>query len=167
MIKEIWKDIKDYEGRYQISNFGRVKSLKYHQTNKIKLLRLGINKDGYLQISLSKNGIFKNYYVARLVAAYFVINLDIKPLINHIDGNKKNNYFNNLEWVTVRENNLHAFKIGLCSHKREKHNNTHLKEKDILWIRNNSGKIMQKEMAKKLNVTPSNISSIIRKKSWI
>ena len=98
-MQEIWKDIEGYEGAYQISNFGRIK-------NKIKILSPQINNCGYLRIIL-KN---KHYSIHRLVALAFLPNPENKPQVNHIDGNKTNNYVTNLEWVTASENQKHNYK---------------------------------------------------------
>ncbi len=105
-MKEIWKDVENYEGLYQVSNLGRVKSLI---TNKILKPDIGL----YKVVRLYKNKKGKRVYVHRLVASSFIINSDNKPMVNHIDGNKLNNKIENLEWVTCQENNRHAFDTGL------------------------------------------------------
>lgn len=86
-MKEIWKDIKGYEGKYKVSNFGRIKSLR-----KNKVLKQTINKrDGYLYVGICKDGKRKNRKVHRLIAETFMSNPKNKPTVNHIDGNKFNN----------------------------------------------------------------------------
>lgn len=124
---EIWKDIKDYENMYQISNYGRVKSLerivkqgnkKRHLCEKILCQNL---RNGYRTVYLNKNGNHVSKQVHRLVAETFILNSNNKPQVNHIDGNKQNNCVENLEWVTIKENLQHAKKIGLTS--PIKHNN--------------------------------------------
>jgi hypothetical protein len=117
---EIWKDVEGYEGKYQISNKGRVKSCdRYtplkngcirHEKEKMRAL---INVHGYLYCELWNNNNHKRHAVHRLVAAAFIPNPDGKPEINHKDGVKTNNCVENLEWCTYSENNLHAFKNGL------------------------------------------------------
>lgn len=107
-MKEIFKDIKGYEGLYQISNFGNVKSLKRNI-----ILKPSSNRKGYLHIILYKNHKSKNSIIHRLVAQAFIPNPENKPQVNHIDGNKRNNNVNNLEWVTNSENQKHAFKLHL------------------------------------------------------
>lgn len=101
---EIWKDIKDYEGLYQISNLGRVKSMK---TN--RYLKPSINTSGYYRVGLSKDYKSTQYKVHRLVAVHFIDNPSDYPVINHINGNKVDNTAHNLEWVTHRENSCHGF----------------------------------------------------------
>lgn len=95
MEQEIWKSIKGYEGLYEVSNLGRIKSLWYGRE---KILKPYKNKDGYLQVILSKNGKVKNFRVHRLVAEAFIPNPMGLPEINHLDENKANNVINNIEW---------------------------------------------------------------------
>ena len=105
---EIWRDIEGYEGLYQVSNEGRVKSLQreilYKDGRKKvleeKILRNFISDLGYYHVMLSKNGVPKRYKVHRLVAKAFIPNPDNLPIINHKDENPKNNVVDNLEWCT-------------------------------------------------------------------
>lgn len=112
---EKWKDIKNYEGIYQISNFGRVKRIgnysnQFTSWNVEKILKPGNNGKGYLFVQLSKNCKVKRYYIHRLVAEAFIPNPLLKETINHIDGDKSNNHYSNLEWNTYSENNIHSIK---------------------------------------------------------
>ena len=109
---EFWKDIKGYEGFYQVSNLGRVKSLSrsiyyskgYTVYRKGKIKKPSFDKNGYPQIGLCKNGTVITRKIHRLVAEAFIPNPENKPEINHKDENKTNNYVDNLEWVTEKEN---------------------------------------------------------------
>lgn len=107
-MQEIWKDIEGYEGLYQVSNFGRIKSLIHYDVEngykkKEHIINEWINR-GYMSVSLSKNKKHKNFYIHRLVAIAFIENKNNKPFINHIDYNPLNNHVNNLEWCTQKEN---------------------------------------------------------------
>ena len=101
---EEWKDIKGYEGIYQISNKGRVKTLGNNKTKKEKIRDGKIDNRGYKRISLCKNGKDKKYSIHRLVAEAFLPNPDNLPVVNHKDENKLNNNVENLEWCTQEYN---------------------------------------------------------------
>ena len=102
---EEWRDIKGYEGRYQVSNLGRVKSLKDRYGNyREKILNPRNSIQGYLDISLYKNGVSKRFKVHRLVAEAFISNINNYSQVNHKDENKQNNRVENLEWCTSKYN---------------------------------------------------------------
>ena len=101
---EIWKDIEGYEGLYQVSNLGRVRSLNYRRSGISKLLKQSTDEKGYKQVGLCKNGKQKNYHVHRLVAIAFISNPNNLPIINHKDENPSDNNANNLEWCTYEYN---------------------------------------------------------------
>jgi hypothetical protein len=101
-----WKDVKGYEGIYQVSNFGDVR-------NKNKILKAHTTPKGYLRIQLVKEKEYKNFLIHRLVAEHFLDTIEGKNQVNHIDTNKINNYYMNLEWVNNGENQLHAYNTGL------------------------------------------------------
>ena len=103
MLEEIWKDIEGYEGLYQVSSWGRVKNSRTG-----RVLKSGKDMYGYLFVNLYKNGKRTNYKVHRLVAQAFIPNPQNKPQVNHIDEDKENNYVENLEWSTAKENNNHG-----------------------------------------------------------
>lgn len=114
---EIWKDVLGYEGYYQISNLGNIRGIDRKAKSKIsrtgfrivkgKIISTHINKYGYLSVRLRKNGLTKAFTIHRLVAIAFIPNPNNYPSINHIDENKLNNTVSNLEWCTVRYNNLY------------------------------------------------------------
>lgn len=135
--KEIWKDIPNYEGIYQASNLGRIKSIK---TGKI---RKNVQYGLYLSIQLCKNGKNKLHYVHRLIALTFIPNPSNKPQINHINGIKTDNRVENLEWTTQSENVIHAIKIGLKTEEQVNKSVNAMKKKNskvLLQIKN--GKIV-------------------------
>lgn len=121
---ENWKDICGYEGYYQVSDLGRVRSLDRIIYQKIKggviakkiypgcILKQSI-RNGYFSVSLKMNGDGKHKTVHRLIAIAFIDNPQNKPLINHINGIKKDNRISNLEWCTAKENSQHALNTGL------------------------------------------------------
>lgn len=109
-MKEIWKAIKGYEGKYQISNLGRVKSLDYRHTRKEKIMTPRNNGHGYLHIGIYNNNKRHCYYVHRLVAQTFIENPDNLPQVNHKDLNRQNNKVSNLEWCSIEYNNTYAEK---------------------------------------------------------
>jgi len=106
-MEEIWKDVKGYEGLYKVSNFGRVKSLKYGRE---RILKTG-KGSYYLTVSLYFDNKLKTAKVHRLVAMAFIENPDNKPFVNHLDEDKYNNNVNNLEWVTHKENMNYGTRI--------------------------------------------------------
>lgn len=111
---ELWKNIEGYEGKYQISNNGNVKSLIDNKGNKRELIRKPrIAKNGYYYVNLFIGSKAKSKKIHRLVAEHFIDNPDNKPCVNHIDGNKLNNNVDNLEWCTFSENSKHAVEHGL------------------------------------------------------
>jgi len=114
LMEEIWKDIEGYEKFYQVSNFGRIKSLNRIDSSNHriceKILKLKKRKN-YLGVDLHKNGELRTYSVHRLVAQAFIPNPDNKPQVNHIDEDKYNNQVNNLEWCTVLYNNTYGTRM--------------------------------------------------------
>lgn len=120
-----WVDISGYEGYYQINEEGQVKSLsrsiarkgKVHQL-KERLMSISVKKEGYHFVRLSKDSHDIGFRINRLVAQAFIPNPMNLPEVNHKDGNKANNHVSNLEWVTRRENLLHAISTGLRRRKK-------------------------------------------------
>lgn len=107
-MKEIWRDVKDYEGKYEVSNLGRVRSLNYLHTGKERLLKKQLYKNGYEYVCLYKNGEEKKCKIHRLVAMAFIPNPDGLPCVNHKDENPSNNVTSNLEWCTAAYNNAYG-----------------------------------------------------------
>lgn len=144
----IWKDIIGYEGLYQISDKGELRSLdreevvrrkskEFTRLRKGKIFNPSEDKDGYIVTSLCKNGKMYNVRLHRLVAESFIPNPMNKLHVNHIDGDKRNNSISNLEWNTPEENIAHAVKTNLRNDKGINNNNAKLSLEDIEYIRNN------------------------------
>jgi|SRR5690554_5206119 len=119
MEKEIWKDVVGYEELYKVSNFGKVISIARFGT-KGKEMCLMDNGKGYYRVKLSKNNKSKRVMLHRIIAEAFIPNLENKKCVNHINGNKKDNRIENLEWCTHSENLIHAIKTGLRPLKTKK-----------------------------------------------
>ena len=178
---EIWRPIKEFEGCYEISNLGRIKSLeridKMNRVVKEKIRKYKINRNGYCQVCLNKNGIKNYFYVHRLVAKTFIPNFKNKSQVNHKNFDKEDNRVENLEWVTCTENNKHKIIGGRVNYKkivetkRKKGNlNWHTKGinnsccKKIKCL--NNGKIYNyiKKASSELNLDSSSISKVCRGK---
>lgn len=118
---EIWKDVVGYEGLYQVSNLGRVRSLPKmvgFRSQPEKLIAIFADKHGYHKTNLYKHNTHKQVYVHMLVAQAFIPNDENKPQVNHKDGDKSHNFDYNLEWCTAKENIIHAYSNGLKHDKK-------------------------------------------------
>lgn len=130
------------------------------------------NGYGYLHISLYNLNTKKpgREYIHRLVAMEYIANPENKPCVNHIDGNKRNNHYKNLEWATYQENSIHAkdvLKIKYGRHIRGERNHTNkLTEKQVLFILENPDLKTKKELAKQFGVTQPSIYRIVKGLSW-
>lgn len=170
---EIWKDVLGYEGIYQVSNKGNVKSLQRlvyskngsYRTVKGSYISLVVNNKGYFKIILHFKGLRTHVVAHRLVAIAFIPNPENKPQVNHKDGNKLNNNDWNLEWNTSLENVKHSWNNGLSKHLYgEKGRNSKLTDKDILEIRKSNKS--RKELSNYFNVSYMNIVSILNRITW-
>lgn len=169
--QEIWKDLESFPG-YQVSTLGSVKSVnRFRKTKgnylaKVKGRNLTIrkNKRGYLECRIKNI----DKVIHRLVAQTFLSNIENKPQVNHIDGNKTNNKLYNLEWVTGSENQKHAIKLGLKPSVKEENNpNTHLTNEEVSNIKelyNNGKSIANLSVTFKINIEI--IRSIVYGNSW-
>ena len=118
-IKEEWRPVVGYDGLYEVSNFGSVKSLNYRRKKTVEKLKPA-DKNGYKTVLLSKNGISKTFFVHRLVAFSFIENPNNYPSINHKDENPSNNVVSNLEWCTVQYNNAYGGRAAKIAKKISK-----------------------------------------------
>ena len=126
-LEEEWKDISGYEGRYQISNMGRIRSLprivkngigECHKKGKILKPQKAVN--GYMRATLCNEKYYKHFKIHRLVAEHYIPNPENKPQVNHINGDKTDNRVDNLEFCTHEENIKHAIKNGLIDLEKRK-----------------------------------------------
>ncbi|MBW0161809.1 MAG: NUMOD4 motif-containing HNH endonuclease [Sediminibacterium sp.] len=111
MDENTWYPVRGYEGLYEINKEGVVISL--HGRNRRHIMPQRIDRAGYYTVRLSNKGKDSTVYVHRLLAYAFIKNIENKPFVNHINGNKLDNTISNLEWVTHSENMKHAYKLGL------------------------------------------------------
>lgn len=161
---EVWKNITGYEGLYQVSNYGRVKS--FHN-NKETILKQFFNRknEQYLRVGLSKNKKKTAHLVHRLVAEAFIENQDNKEQINHIDGNPSNNYVENLQWATPSENSQHAHDT-LLTKDVEHYKKLNYKQVneifDLVW----HSRLSQEEIAKIYDISRKNVYDIKYKKMY-
>ena len=164
---EIWKWIKGYEGDYQASTFGRVRSFL---RGKFKILKPTISPRGYLGICLyKKDGTRKTFRLNRIIAETFIQNPESKPEVHHLDNDKSNNAVWNLQWVTGEENREHAHKDG-CYLKGEKNPSAKLTEDDVRFIREhykaNDPEFGNIALAEKFKVSDVTITNIVTFKTW-
>lgn len=168
---EIWKDIQGYEGYYQVSNLGRVKSVSrfrasggggYVQKERIIKTSFAL---GYERCSLWLENKPKDVKIHVLVASAFINNECKKPQVNHIDGDKTNNNLSNLEWVTAKENMIHSY----ASLKRKHCNKKKISDKDVIEIRRwkATTNITYSELAKIYGVDPANVCNIVNHKARV
>lgn len=175
-MREIWKDIKGYECLYQASNLGKIrrtesvvvdKNKKRTRKFKSKIIKQILRKDGYYFVNLSKNGKVKTAKVHRLIAETFLKNDKNYNIINHKDGNKKNNNIANLEWCSCSHNNKEAYRLGLRKPTILK-GTLNGSSKPILQFDTSNNFIKKwsciKEASKELKIKDSNISLVCKGK---
>ena len=172
-MTEIWKDIKGYEGRYQVSNLGNVLSLHYHKTKIAKNLVLKPTKLGYLTVNLMDDtGFVKAKKVHRLVAEAFIPNPERKPQVNHLSGDKTDNRVENLEWCTMSENMKHRCNVLNIKPPKNglgKFGKLNGWSRSVLQIKN--GIVIREydclaEAERATGISYSNISTVCGKKKW-
>ena len=151
---ELWKPIPGFEGLYDISDHGCVRNAR-----NMNILKLQNSGNGYYKVQLCRNGVVFREWVHRLVAKVFVQNPYNFCVVDHVDGNKKNNHASNLEWVTYKENSKRAYQNGLLpkapAYCGEGHPNHILTERQVCDIRvlYASGLHSQRKLAKQYGMT--------------
>lgn len=164
MIVEWWVQLEGYGNLYQISSLGRVRRI-----DSGKILKNLLNPNGYLHVVLSCYGITKTVDVHRLVAETFILNIDSKREVNHIDGIKTHNDVDNLEWVHSWENTRHKTNVLKKNIKGETNVNAKLNNSKVKRIKMllKSGKYTQREIARMFGVHFATISLIKLNKLWV
>lgn len=168
----IWKDILGFEGKYEINEYGIVRSKEryscgdkiYRHTPERILKPCKVGK-GYLTVCLRDGKKTYRKYLHQMVAECFVERPNGSCIVNHIDGNKKNNYYTNLEWVTYSENNQHAYDKNLKS-RGEKFYNAVLTEADVKTILANGKYTTYQNIADKYGVSKATIRDVLLRRTW-
>lgn len=164
--KEVWKQFAE---NYEVSSYGRVRSLGRSKLRKdpVRILTNNTDRYGYEYVGIYNNGVRQSKWIARLVAENFIDNPDGKPQVNHIDGVKTNNHVENLEWVTHKENIQHAVDTGLrACQKGESNHYAKLNWTKVRFIRKNKDKYTQYELADIFNVSRSAIAGVVNNYNW-
>lgn len=163
-----WEVIPDYEGKYEISSAGDVRSNAKSKIGTSRIIKPRLKNSGYLFVTLYKAGQRKNFYIHQLVARAFIGERPAKADVNHIDGNKLNNAADNLEYVTRSENMEHARRMGLHNNRGATHYNTRFTEDQIIAIRRayNLTGTGAEDIAPTFNVAPKTIQDILQYKTW-
>lgn len=171
MDEEIWRDVIGFEGKYLISNHGRLKSIggKYKKSKPEGYITLGtIDSLNYRVLTLRDHGRLKRERAHRLVAQAFLEKGNGKNNVNHIDGDRLNNHYTNLEWCTHEENIHHAIRTGLFNTKGERHFNSKLTEEKVLEMRRlyfNEG-LTQQAIAEMFGVCRRQAGDVINGVNW-
>lgn len=156
---EKWLPVVGYEGIYEVSNLGRVKSLSNSKSRKEKILKQQI-RNGYFSVDLSKkHEKTKKFFVHRLVAIAFIPNPENKEQVNHLDADKLNNKLTNLQWATRKENIAHAIALGLIKKSNNPVIATHLDSGEQRQFNS------QTEACKELGLSMKKISDAINLRS--
>lgn len=167
---EEWKEIDGWAGKYLISNFGRMKSLGGKYSTKCPdgyITEGSIDVLGYRCITMRSPGRREQKRVHSLVASAFLEKPSPLHCVNHKDGNKLNNHVDNLEWITKKENCLHAVRIGLHNLKGEHHPMAKLTEKDVLRMRKLrlDGQSYER-LGKRFGVSRRQAADVVNGKNW-
>ena len=162
-MREEWRDVRNYEGHYQVSSAGKVRSLKRGG----RLLALFVSDSGYVQLNLYRDGLVRHHYVHRLVAEAFIGVIPPMMEINHKDGCKQNNNVANLEIVTAKQNNEHARMMGLTPPAwGEKCRLSKLTANEVREIRKLKGALPGSRVATRFGVCVGTVYQIWSGRTW-
>lgn len=162
MEKEIWKDIKGFEGKYQISNFGNVRTLNWKRTKQIRPIAT-YDIRGYPAVVFREGGVGSkqvHFLVHRLVAEAFIPNPENKPFVNHIDGNRKNSDSSNLEWCTRSENSRH------CVYTIKTASGAIIPPKAVRCVETGMVFPSESEASRQIGISQTSISKVVQKEKW-
>lgn len=164
ICNELWKPIKGYEGLYEVSTFGRVKSLDYNGTGKEKIMSPVKDKNGYQKIILYRKGKRGYYRIHRLVAEAWLKPVSEKNIINHKDECPRNNHYSNLEWCNIKYNNTYGTRLERLSKTK-----TNGKKSKIVYQYTLDGEFIKEwpslhEIERQLGYPPANISACCKRK---
>jgi hypothetical protein len=173
-MMEEWRDVPGYEGLYQVSSYGKVRSLsRYKEWKGTKVFvegqtrSLTMNKKGYLTCPLNKDGRRKHFLVHRIVALAFLPNEDSRLQLNHKNCIKTENHVDNLEWVDAKTNVRHAYENNRIKSKKGSANGRSLLTEELVReIKNKVHLMSRKDLGKMYNVSPCTINDIARGRNW-
>lgn len=179
-MNEEWRPVAGYEGYYEVSNTGRVRSLERtaqwtlkglprYRPIRTRLLKPTIWNKKRIRFNLSLNGKRRMKFAHRLVCEAFLNNPNLLPEVNHLDGNPLNNRVDNLEWCNRRHNHNHAVINGLLGFKvqpGEQHGRSRLTNEDVIQIRTLSEIVTASELAKKFHVSDGCVRDVIQRRTW-
>lgn len=175
-MNEVWKPVQGYEGIYEVSNLGRVRSLDRVAENRWGTTRpipgtirtIAVKREGYCFVNLFRKSKGKPMYVHRLVALAFLPNPDNLPQVNHKDGDKLNNALTNLEWCSKSDNCRHAIDHGLYEQARgESSGSAKVTESDVIEIRRLwAAGMLQKDIAARFGIGRKAVTKIVNRQRW-
>ena len=167
LLDEIWKPVIGYEGLYEVSNLGRVKSVKRQGNNIERIIKTWSGK--YLTVVLSKNGKSKTHKLHRLIAIAFIPNSNGYKIVNHKNANKHDNRVDNLEWCNYSMNNKHAYMMGLIDQSGENNGNSKITAREAKFIRYIKAicpEISNGDISRFYGISRSEVGNVVNNLNW-